>query len=616
MASSPSSAFASASSSSSEEATTSTNNDGSAVEFLKYSRRASLRSVVGRPDGGRGLAGKRAVVGGWVKSSDPVKAKLAGTAVSPPSMPAAETTGLTCTEVLMARMPLIRCIAKLIGGAAAVDKASSSVSYKLATGNALVRINDGSCVADLQIVVDSSLCPLEQVTAVGACVLVEGKIELVEARSQQHFIELRVEKVVHVGTVDIDKYPLSNVELAPPELVKDYPPHLATRTTAVASVARVRSEMVHAAHSFFQTNGFFHVNTPITTTTTVAGDRSKMFRVMRPTRNSDNRAITPEVVRASIKAKTKQVEALKRSESNKEALEAAELDLQRANELATQLEQQGLNADFSDNFFHQPVYLSPNHTLHLEEYVCALSSVYTFSPVFQPESCLEPQKHLAERWTIDAELAFAELEDAISCAEDCLKWLLSTISKNCSEELKFLSYGANNGIFSHIESAVSSPWERITYDEAVKILLQVKDKSFEAKVELGMPLSLEHMSYLVNDCYKKPMIIYEYRKELKPFYARLMEDATKVSAFDIVVPKVGTIACGTQKEERMDNLTARIDNQRLPRDQSEWYLDIRKHGTVKHSGFSIDIERLILLVTCLNDIHIKPFQRTKGNPKC
>ncbi|CAL4907046.1 unnamed protein product [Urochloa decumbens] len=614
MASSPSSAFASASSS--EEATTNSN-DGSAVEPLKYSRRASLRSVVGRPDGGRGLAGKCAVVGGWVKSSNAVKAKLAGAMSPPQPVPATETTGLTCTEVLLARVPLIRCIAKLIGGAAAaVDRASASISYNVATGTALVRINDGSFVADLQIVVDSSLCPLEQVTAIGACVLVQGKIELVEGRSQQHVVELRVQKVMHVGAVDIDKYPLSNVELPPPELTKDYYPHLATRTTAVASVARIRSEMVHAAHAFFQTNGFFHVNTPIITATTVAGNHGKMFRVMRPTSKSDNRAITPEVVRASIKAKTKQIEALKRSESNKEALEAAELDLQRANELATQLEQQGLNADLSDNFFQHPVYLSPNHTLHLEAYACALSSVYTFSPVFQAEN-LESQKHMAERWTIDAELAFAELEDAISCAKDCLMWLLSTVSKNCSDELKFLSNGANNGIFSHIESAASSPWERITYSEAVNTLLQVKDKSFEAKVELGMPLSLEHMSYLVDDCYKKPVIIYEYPKELKPFYARLMEDATKVSAFDIVVPKVGIIACGTQKEERMDNLTARIDDLRLPRDQLDWYFNIRKHGTAKHSGFSIDIERLILLVTCLNDVRdIKPFQRTKGDAKC
>ncbi|XP_025809975.1 asparagine--tRNA ligase, cytoplasmic 2-like [Panicum hallii] len=592
MASSPPS-----SSSSSEEATTSSNGSAS-VQFSKYSRRATLRSVVGRPDGGLGLSGKRAVVGGWVKSANVVKAKRGGGAMSPPRMPATETTGLTCTEVLMARVPLIRCIAKLIAGASTVDKASFSVSYKLGPVTALVRINDGSCVPDLQIVVDSSLCPLEQVTAIGASVLVEGKIELVEGKNQQRVVELRVDKVLHIGAVNIDKYPLPNVELLPPdELIKDYP-HTSMLFMQMASAARVRSEMVHAAHTFFQTNGFFHVNTPIITTTTVAGDRRKMFRVMRPTSKSDNRAITPEVVRASIKAKTKQIEALERSESNKEALEAPELDLQRASELAQQLEQQG-SADFSDDSFQHPLYLSPDHTLHLETYACALSSIYTFSPAFQAES-LEPNKHLAERWTIDAELAFAELEDAISCAVDYLMWLLCTVSKNCSDELKFLSTKENNGKNFHINSVVSSPWERITYNEAVNTLLQVKDKSFEAKVELGMPLSLEHMSYLVDDYYKKPVIIYEYPKQLKPFYARLMEDETKVSAFDIVVPKVGIVACGTQKEERMDKLTARIDDLSLPRDQLEWYLDIRRHGTVKHSGFSMDMEQLILLVTGLD----------------
>lgn len=188
----------------------------------------------------------------------------------------------------------------------------------------------------------------------------------------------------------------------------------------MASVARVRSEMVHAAHAFFQANEFFHVNTPIIIAS-AAADRRKMFRVMRITSKSDNRAITPEVVRASIKTKTKQIEALKRSESNKEALEAAELDLQRANDLATQLEQQG-NADFSDDFFRRPVYLSPDHTLHLETYACALSSVYTFSPAFQAEN-LEPHKHLAEKWTIDAELAFAELEVWISYSKTLILFI-------------------------------------------------------------------------------------------------------------------------------------------------------------------------------------------------
>ncbi|KAL6644126.1 hypothetical protein ACP70R_018892 [Stipagrostis hirtigluma subsp. patula] len=595
--------------SSSEQATTSSNS--SAIQCFKYSRRATLRSIVGRPDGGLGLAGQRAVVGGWVKSSTVVKAKRAGAAVSPPTtMPAADPTSLTCTEVLMTRVPLIRCIAKLIaGGATVADKASGPGTSRPAFGTALLRINDGSCVPDLQIIVDSSMCPLEQITAVGACVLVEGKIELVESRSQQHVVELRVDKVLHIGAVNSDKYPLSNTQL-PSEHIREYP-HLAPRSSVVASTARVRSELVHATHAFFQTNGFFHVNTPIITTT-VAGDRSKMFRVMRLLSKSEG--ITPEVVRTSIKTKTKQIEELKRSESNKEAVEAAELDLRRANELARQLEQGG-STDFSDDFFQCPAYLSPSHALHLEAYACALSSVYTFGPVFRAES-LEPHKHLAERWTIDAELAFAELEDAISCAEDCLKWILSRVCKNCSEEIKFLSTQVDNEVDDRIKSVVSGPWERITYNESVNVLLQITGKSFEAKVELGKPLSDEHMSYLADEYYKKTVIIHEFPKQLKPFYARL-KDGKMVSAFDIVMPKVGVVACGAQKEERMDILTSRIEELGLPQEQLEWYLDIRRHGTVNHSGLSIDIERLVMLVTGLKDIRdAKSFPRTKGNAKC
>ncbi|KAL6854282.1 hypothetical protein ACP4OV_019185 [Aristida adscensionis] len=607
-----SSSSSSASVSSSKEAATSSN--GSAVPCSKYSRRATLRSIVGRPDGGRGLAGRRAVVGGWVRSSKVVKAKHAGAGVIPPqrTMPAVEPTGLTCTQVLMSRVPLIRCIAKLIaGGSTAVDMASSVGSGRPAAGTALVSINDGSCVRDLQITVDSSLCPLEQVTPVGACVLVQGVIELVEGRSEQHVVELRVDKVVHIGAVS-SKYPLSNAQFHS-EHIREYP-QLAARSAVVASTARVRSKLVHATHEFFQSNGFFHVNTPIITTA-AAGDRNKMFRVMRILSKSDGSAITPEVVRTSIRAKTKQIEALKRSESNKEALEAAELDLQRANELARQLEQ-GSNADFSDDLFQRPAYLSPSHTLHLETYACGLSSVYTFSPVFQSEM-LEPNKHLAERWTIDAELAFAELEDAISCAEDCLKWLLSAASKNCSDELKFLSSQVDNQADGCIDFIVSSSWERITYNESISALLQVTSKSFESKVELGMPLSHEHMSYLADEYYKKTVIIHEFPKQLKPFYARLKEDGKIVSAFDIVIPKVGVVACGAQKEERMDTLSSRIEELGLPHEPLGWYLDIRRHGTINHSGFSIDVERLIMLVTSLKDIRdVNLFSRTKGSAKC
>ncbi|KAF0889756.1 hypothetical protein E2562_030529 [Oryza meyeriana var. granulata] len=467
----------------------------------------------------------------------------------------------------------------------------------------------------VQIVVDSSLCPLDQVTATGACVLVEGKIEQVEGTAPQHVVQMKVEKILHIGPVDSEKYPLPNAHLSS-DLVRGYP-HLAARTAAVASTARVRSEMIHAVHAFFQSNGFFHVNTPIITTTS-AGNRSKMFRLIRIFSKSDNDSrITPEAVRAAIKEKTKQVEALKRSESNKEALQAAEQDLQRANALSRQLEQGGSTESSPDDFFHCPAYLTPGHTLHLETYACALSSVYTFSTAFQAES-LDSDRSLAERWTVDVELAFAELEDAISCTEDCVKSLCSTVSKDCSDELKFLSSSqAGDTTNSRVESAVSSPWQRIKYTEAVNTLLQVTDKTFESKLELGMPLSHEHLSYLADDLYKKPVVIYEYPKQLKPFYARLKEDLKTVSTFDLVVPKVGIVACGAQKEERMDNLTSRIEESGLQIEKLEWYLDTRRHGTVKHSGFSIDMERLILFVTGLKDVRdVIPFYRTKGHAKC
>ncbi|KAG8048529.1 hypothetical protein GUJ93_ZPchr0009g313 [Zizania palustris] len=317
----------------SSTSSSSSSQEDSLIQCFKYSRRATLRSVVGRPDGGLGLAGESAVVGGWVRSSAVVKARHAGPAASPSRSPEVETTGLTCTEVLMTRVPLIRRIARLMANGISV--AASGHYARPAAGTAVVRINDGSCGADLQITVDSSLCPLEQVTASGACVLVEGEIEELKNTAPQYVVQMRVEKILHIGPVDSDMYPLSNVHPST-ELVRGYP-HLAARTAAVASTARIRSELIHAAHAFFQINGFFHVNTPIITTipiitTTIAGNRRKMFSVTRLFSKSDDSRITPEGVRSAIKEKMKQVEALKRSESNKEALEAAEQDLQKAND--------------------------------------------------------------------------------------------------------------------------------------------------------------------------------------------------------------------------------------------------------------------------------------------
>ncbi|OAY79998.1 Asparagine--tRNA ligase, cytoplasmic 2 [Ananas comosus] len=615
------------------------------VERLAYSGRVALLLIAARADGGLGLVGERVAVGGWVKSFT-VRPKSDAPRSPPQILPPAAVEGrdATCSEVLF-KIPILRSIANMLGRGneptkhrgikLALKKAMPSVAY--------LRINDGSCVANLQVVVDSSICPLEQVTAIGTSILAEGVIEKVQMRGK-YVVELKVDKLLHVGSVNPQKYPLSKTRLSL-ESIRSFS-HFRARTTTVASLARVRNTMTHATHTFFQKNGFLFVHMPIITTTDMNPNQKKFYvtqlfnnakdglmgssvkdrdainlEVVRASSVKDRDAINLEVVRAAIRDKNKRIEELKRSDSNKEALIAAQLDVQKANELAQQLEEQEKalkqgKLDFSKDYFGQPAYLSPFPGLHLETYACALSSVYTCGPKFQAEDS-QPTKHLAESSTIEVELAFAAVEDAMKCAEDCLKSLCSSVLANCSDDLKFLSSRVDDKCIDRIQSIVSAPFARISYAEALEMFKKVTDRTFESKAEWGVHLSNEHQSYLANELYKQPVIIYEYPKELKPFYARLRDDGRTVTAFDIIVPKAGVVASGMQKEERIDALTSRIEELGFPQKQLEWYLDLRRHGTVKHSGFSVNFENMVMFISGLNDVRdVVPFPRSKGEANC
>ncbi|KAG1330851.1 asparagine--tRNA ligase, cytoplasmic 2 [Cocos nucifera] len=457
------------------------------VEWFKYSKRVVLRSIVCREDKGLGLVGDRVVVGGWVRS----RKEKAGKDVSVPRVPIlqAPTAGQegTCCEVLVTRVPILRLIKRILmvkGGAP--DQRPAAEPAKSEPVVAYLRINDGSCVADLQ----------------------------------------------------------------------------------VASVTRIRNILSYGTHRFFQNNGFLYVHMPIITTTD-SRVCSKMFHVttlfsksddMEKLMTTDDRErINLEVVQAAIREKSSRIEELKRSDSNREALLDAQRDLQKANELALQLEKRQKSTllrvkevNFTNDFFSRPAYLSFSTRLHLESYACALSSVYTFGPVFQADDSQSP-RHLAEMWMVEVELAFAELEDAINCVEDYLKFLCHSILENCSKDIKFMSKHMDKDCIDRLKSVGSSSFARITYAEALEILKQVKDQTFETKVEQG--LSEEHESYLVDKIYKRPVIIYEHPKEVKPFYMHVRDDGKTVSSFDIIVPKAGVLLRGSQMEERIDMIT-------------------------------------------------------------
>ncbi|KAL5718129.1 asparagine--tRNA ligase [Ranunculus cassubicifolius] len=328
-----------------------------------------------------------------------------------------------------------------------------------------------------------------------------------------------------------------------------------------------------------------------------------------------------EILKSSIKEKSNKIEELKRSESNKEALMVALQDLQKANELALQLEaleksnpehRSKAKRESSSDFFPRHMYLTVSSQLHLESYACALGNVYSFGPTFQAQKS-QSTRHLAELWMVELEIAFADLEDAMDCAEDYLKFLCKWILEHCSDDMKFVSKQVDQTIVDRIQSISSNSFQRITYKDALVVLSEAKDKTFEVKLDWGVALTEEHESYLAEEIYKKPVIIYNYPKELKPFYARVNDDGKTVSTIDVVVPKVGTLIRGCQKEERFDKLITRFKESNLPREQYEWYFDIRRHGSVQHAGFSLEFDRMVLFATGLSDIRdVSAFPKAAG----
>ncbi|KAM7527479.1 hypothetical protein LguiB_030889 [Lonicera macranthoides] len=590
------------------------------ITLSKYSDRVLLKTLLGRSDGGLGLIGERVVIGGWVKSAKEVRKEAVPAAQAQPRPVAGEPKNdVTCVEVLQSRIPFIRSIMKVLGGGAGHfrDKLEFSVPRPPTPSTVILQVSDGSCVSSLQILVDSSLFPPSQVMPTGTCILAEGILQhpLVHVK---HVIELKTEIILHVGTVDQDKYPLSKKRL-PLEMLRDRP-HFRPRTTTVASVMRIRNSLTQATHTFFQNEGFLNVQVPVITTTDTEGFSekfqvttlfSKDLKKEEPITMDDTGAISLEAVKASIIEKSKQVEELKRTDSNKEALAAAIQDLHKTNELVSKLEAREkskldtyIKAEkfkFSEDFFGRQAYLTVSGSLHLESLASALGNVYSFGPTFRAGRT-ESKKMLAEMWMVEAEMAFSQLEDSMNCADDFLKFLSKWVLENCDEDLAFVSKRIDKTIVDRLQLVMPSSFEKITYAEAVEVLKQ-----------LIKFISLFACSYLVDEIYKRPVIIYNYPKELKPFYVRLNDDGKTVAAFDLVVPKVGTLIRGSQNEERLDTLTTRIKELGLENEQYQWYLDLRRHGSVKNSGFRLVFDLMVLYTTGLNDVRdVAPFPRSCG----
>ncbi|KAI3837851.1 hypothetical protein MKW92_049364 [Papaver armeniacum] len=530
------------------------------------------------------------VVGGWVKSSKVVPLR---------DVPSLRTTLMTRPRDVLNQKPSS-------GSNSPARQGLDQTAAKPIPTKAYLQISDGSCVPSLQVLLPSSVASLSKLTSTGTSIFVEGVLKESSIEGK-HKIELQVEKLLHVGFVDSNKYPLSKTRL-PLDFLRNYS-HFRPRTTTLASVTRIRSALTHGTHTFLQNNGFLHVNMPVITSIDSKGCSEK-FHVTTHSRKEDKKEkhealvmddntgnINLQAVKAAIKEKSDRIDELKRSESNRESLALAVQDLKKANELALQLETrekkhnrssaQSGALGISDDFFHGQMYLTVSSQLHLESYANSLGSVYTVGPTFSAEKT-QSMKHLAEMWMVEVEIGFADLEDVMNCAEDYLKFLCQWVLDKCSSDLVFASKRIDKEVMERLQLVLSSSFEKITYTHAIKLLQEVTDKKFESKIEWGVPV-----------------IIYNHLKGLNPFFVRLNEDRRTGATFQVVLPKTGTLIRGSQKEERFDIISKRMNELALPREQYEWYL-----------RFNLELDHMVLFSTGLTDIRdVIPFPRSYGNPR-
>lgn len=424
-----------------------------------------------------------------------------------------------------------------------------------------IEINDGSTFSTFQIVAEPKIPHYDTLInelTTGVSVAITGKI--VESPNNPQINEMQASKIVIVGKCNPEVYPLQKKRHSF-EFLRTIA-HLRPRTNTIGAVTRVRNALAFATHLFFQERGFLYIHTPIITASDCEG-AGEMFQVT--TLPLDNLPRTPEK-----------------------------------------------NIDFSQDFFGRSAYLTVSGQLNAEIYSCALSDVYTFGPTFRAENS-NTSRHLAEFWMIEPEMAFADLNDNMDSVESYLKYVLTDLLKECPEDLAFFDEFIEKGLIKRLENVINSPFERLPYTEAIKILKN-SGKTFEFPHEWGCDLQSEHERYLAEEVFKKPVILINYPKEIKAFYMRGNEDGKTVAAMDVLVPKIGELVGGSQREERLDILEKKLEEFKLPKEAYWWYLQLREYGSIPHAGYGVGFERLILFATGMENIRdVIPFPRFPGS---
>jgi asparaginyl-tRNA synthetase len=425
-----------------------------------------------------------------------------------------------------------------------------------AKGFSFLEINDGSCLKNLQVIVDEKVpafAGLRGITT-GAAVEIEGRLVASPGKGQKW--ELQAADVRLIGPADAEDYPLQKKRHSD-EFLRTIA-HLRPRTNKYGAVFRIRSESAFAVHQFLRDNGFYYLHTPILTGSDAEG-AGEMFRV-------------------------------------------TSLPLEK-------WAQKNGSMAAEEDFFGREASLTVSGQLEAELFAAALDRVYTFGPTFRAENSNTP-RHAAEFWMIEPEMAFADLHDNMDLAENLVKSMTAHVLNTCAEDLELFARFVDKDLMKTLDAVTATTYVRLPYTEAIEILSD-SGKNFEFPVEFGADLQTEHERYLCEKHFRKPVIVYDYPKEIKAFYMRLNDDQRTVAAMDLLVPRVGELVGGSQREERFEVLKNRIIETGMDLDNYWWYLDIRRFGTVPHAGFGLGFERFLMMVTGVSNIRdVIPFPRT------
>ncbi|MGN6477921.1 MAG: asparagine--tRNA ligase [Flavipsychrobacter sp.] len=443
--------------------------------------------------------------------------------------------------------------------------------------NQFIALNDGSCMANVQVVIGLDIDPelLKKITT-GAALDINGTVIASQGKGQT--VEVKADNVIVLGECDTEKYPLQLKNRPSLEYLREIA-HLRFRTNTFGAVFRVRHTLAYAIHKFYNDRGFVYMHTPIITASDAEG-AGEMFRVT-----------------------TLPFDGTPRNEDG--------------------------SVDYKEDFFGRSTNLTVSGQLEGELAAMAFGEIYTFGPTFRAENS-NTARHLAEFWMIEPEVAFADLKDNMDLAEDFIQYVIKYALDNCREDLEFLQQRlleeekqkphnerSEMALIEKLEFVLNNKFERITYTQAIDILLDspaYKKKKFQYDVKWGIDMQSEHERYLVENHFKKPVIVTDYPKDIKSFYMRQNDDGKTVAAMDILAPGIGEIVGGSQREERYDLLVKRMEEMHVPVEEMSWFLDTRRFGSAPHSGFGLGFERLVLFVTGMTNIRdVIPFPRTPKN---